>query len=100
MTADRLSQEERFEATRQAQSIQSAINSAVGRRFVRCAAPLKIIRSRDVTKPAQGTGYGIELRIEPLVTIADLRDQPDRTIAAVLREWANLLNRAAACLER
>jgi hypothetical protein len=99
MSAERISQEERFEAARQAQSIQSTINSAVGRRFVRCTAPLKIIR-RDVSTPAQGAGYGIELRVEPLVTIADLRDQPARRIAGTLREWANVLNQAAASLER
>lgn len=67
---ERLSQGEHLEATWQAQSIQSTINSAVGRRFVRCTAPLKIIR-RDVSRPAQRAGYGIELRVEPLVTIAD-----------------------------
>jgi hypothetical protein len=100
MSAERLSQEDRFEATRQAQTIQSTINAAIGRRFVRCAAPLKIIRPRDASDPIQGTGFGIELRVEPLVTIAELRDQPRRRIAATLREWAALLNQAAASLER
>ena len=40
-----------------------------------------------------------ELRIEPLVTITDFRDEPARKIAAKLREWAALFNQAAASLE-
>lgn len=100
MSAERLSQEEQMEASRQAQNMQRTINSTAGRRLVRCVAPLRMIRPREVSEPGQGARYGVELRVEPLVTIADLRDQPDRTIAAVLREWANLLNRAAASLER
>jgi hypothetical protein len=99
MCAERLSQEERFEATQQAQRIQNTINSAIGRRFVRCAAPLKIIRPHNVSVTAAGPGYGIELRIEPLVTIVGLGNEPARSIAATLREWANLLNRAAASLD-
>jgi hypothetical protein len=98
MTADRLSQEEHVEATRKAQNIQRTINTAVGRRLVRCAAPLKI-RQRDVLSPDQGPRYGIEVRVEPLVTIADLREQPAQRLAATLREWAALLNQAAASLE-
>jgi hypothetical protein len=98
MTADRLSQEEHVEATRKAQNIQKTINAAVGRRLVRCVGPLKI-RQRDVLSPDQAPRYGIELRVEPLVTITDCQDQPDRPIAATLREWAVLLNQAAASLE-
>ena len=98
MTADRLSQEEHVEATRKAQNIQKTINTAVGRRLVRCVAPLKI-RPREVSSPEQGARYGVDLRVEPLVTIADFREQPARRIAATLREWAALLNQAAASLE-
>jgi hypothetical protein len=36
MTANRLSQEEHMEARRQAQNIQKTVNSAIGRRLVRC----------------------------------------------------------------
>jgi hypothetical protein len=99
MTADRLSQEEHVEASRKAGNIQKTINTAAGRRLVRCVAPLKLIRPRDVSKPDQGARYGVELRVEPLVTIADLRDEPARKIAATLREWAAVLNQAAASLE-
>src|SRR5579863_1667716 len=99
MIADRLSQEEQMEARQQAQNIQKAINSAVGRRFVRCAGPLRLIRRRDVSSPDQGARFGVELRVEPLVTITDFRDQPGRRIAATLREWAAMLNRAATSLE-
>jgi hypothetical protein len=98
MTADRLSQEEHLEASRLAQNIQKTINTAVGRRLVRCVGPLKI-RPRDVPSPDQGVRYGVELRAEPLVTTADFRDQPARLIAATLREWAALLNQAAASLD-
>jgi hypothetical protein len=99
MTADRLSQEEHTEARRQAQSLQESINAAVGRRLVRCVGPLKI-RSRDVPSPEPAPRYGIELRVEPLVTITDCQEQPARRIAVTLREWAALLDRAAASLER
>ena len=43
--------------------------------------------------------YGLELRIEPLVTITDFRDQPARRIPATLREWEAILKQAAASLE-
>ena len=99
MTADRLSQEEHVEASRKAQNIQKTINTAAGRRLVRCVAPLRVIRHRDVSGPGQGARYGVELRIEPLVTIADIRQEPTRKIAATLREWAAQLNQAAASLE-
>jgi hypothetical protein len=98
MTADRPSQEEQMEASRKAQIIQKTINAAVGRRLVRCMAPLKF-KPRDVTSRDQGPRYGIELRVEPLVTIADFSEQPAQRIAATLREWAALLNQAAASLE-
>ena len=100
MTADRLTREEHVEASRQAQSIQRTINTAIGRRLVRCVAPLRLISPRHVSSPDQGARYGVELRIEPLVTITDYRDQPARRIAATLREWSALLNQAAASLER
>jgi len=98
MTADRLSQEEHVEATRKAQNIQKTINTAVGRRLVRCVGPLKI-RQREVSSPEQGARYGVDLRVEPLVTTADFREQPARQFAATLREWAALLNQAAASLD-
>jgi hypothetical protein len=56
-------------------------------------------RPRDVSSPDQDLRYGLELRVEPLVTIADFREQPAQRIAATLREWAALLNQAAASLE-
>ena len=87
-----------MEASRQAQTVQRTINTAAGRRLVRCVAPLTI-RSRDVSNPDQGARYGMELRVEPLVTVTDFRDQPARRIAAALREWAAQLNQAAASLE-
>jgi len=99
MTEERLSHEEHLEAGRQARNIQRVINSASGRRLVRCVAPLRFIRSRDVASPAEGARYGVELRVEPLVMITDFRDQPARRIAATLREWAEMLNQAAASLE-
>jgi hypothetical protein len=98
MTADRFIQDDRVEASRKAQSIQKSINTAAGRRLVRCLA-LKS-RSRQVSGPDQGASYGVELRVEPLVTIADFREQAAGQIAAALREWAALLNDAAANLER
>ena len=100
MTADRLSQEEHAEASRKARNIQKTINTAAGRRLVRCVAPLRLIRPRDVSEPDHGARDGVELRVEPLVTIADLRDEPARKIAATLQEWAALLNQVAASLER
>ena len=99
MTADRLSQEEQLEASGKALTIQRTVNTAVGHRLVRCMAPVEF-RPRDASSPDQGPRYGIELRVEPLVTIADFREQPARKIAAALREWALLLERAAASLER
>jgi hypothetical protein len=98
MTPDRLSQAEQMEATRKAQNIQKTINAAVGHRLVRCVAPLKI-RQRDAFSPDQTPRYGIELRIEPLVTITDCQEKPARRIAVTLREWAALLDRAAASLK-
>ena len=98
MAADHLSQEEHTEARRQAQNIQKTINTAVGRRLVRCVGPLKI-RQREVSSPDQAPRYGIELRVEPLVTITDCQEQPARRLAATLREWASLLIQAAASLE-
>jgi hypothetical protein len=99
MSADYLSPEERTEANRKAQNIQRTVNTAVGRRLVRCIAPLRFIRTRDVSRPDQGARYGVELRVEPLVTMADFQEQPTQRIAATLREWADALNRAAASLE-
>jgi hypothetical protein len=98
MIADRLSQEEHAEASRKAQNIQKTINTAAGRRLVRCSAPMRF-RPQDVSSPDQDVRYGLELRIEPLVTITDFREQPAPRIAATLREWAALLNQAAARLE-
>ncbi len=98
MTAGHLTREEGMEAGRQAQRIQKAINTAVGRPFVRCSAPMRF-RPQDVSRPDQDFRYGLELRIEPLVTITDFRDQPARRIAVTLREWAALYNQAAASLE-
>jgi hypothetical protein len=99
MNADRLSQDDRMEASRQAQNIQKTVNATIGRRFVRCVAPMKFIRSPDISVPGDGARYGVELRVEPLVTITDFRDQPGRRLAATLREWADQLTRAAASLE-
>ena len=53
MTADGPSQEEHMEANRKAQNIQKTINTALGRRLVRCVGPLKI-RQREVSSPEQG----------------------------------------------
>jgi hypothetical protein len=99
MSGERISQEERLEASRQAQNIQKTINSAIGHRLVRYVAPLTIIRPRDMSVPNQEVRYGLELRIEPLVTITDFKDRPAQRIAAALREWAELLNQAAASVE-
>lgn len=99
MSADRLNHDEELEASRQARKIQSSINAATGRHLVRCVAPLKVLRSRGLSKTGEGARYGVELRVEPLVTIADFRDEPARRIAATLRGWAALLSQAAASLE-
>jgi hypothetical protein len=98
MTAGHLTREEGMEAGGQAQSIQKTINTPMSRQFVRCSAPMRF-RPRDVSSPDQDVRYGLELRIEPLVTITDFRDQPARRIAVTLREWAAFLNQAAASLE-
>jgi hypothetical protein len=98
MTADRLSQEEHIEANRKAQNIQKTINTAVGRRLVRCVD--LTFKPRDVSNLEQGARYGVDLRVEPLVTIADFQEQPAQRIAVTLREWAALLNQAATSLER
>jgi hypothetical protein len=98
MTAGHLTRVEGMEAGRQAQDIQRTINTAIGRQFARCSAPMRF-RPRDVSSPDQDLRYGLELRVEPLVTIADFREQPAQRIAATLREWAALLNQAAASLE-
>ena len=60
---------------------------------------VKVDQTPRTSEPDQGAHYGVELRVEPLVTIADIRDEPARKIAATLREWAALLNQAAASLE-
>jgi hypothetical protein len=78
--------------------VQRTINTAIGRRLVRCVAPLTF-KPRDISNPDQGACYGVELRVESLVTIVDFREQPARQIAATLREWAALLNQAAASLD-
>jgi hypothetical protein len=98
MTAGHLTRVEGMEAGRQAQDIQRTINTVIGRQFVRCSAPMRF-RPRDVSSPDQDVRYGLELRIEPLVTITDFRDQPGRRLAGTLREWAAMLNQAAASLE-
>ena len=98
MTVGHLTREEGMEAGGKAQRIQKAINTAIGRQFVRCSAPMRF-RPRDVSNPDQDVRYGLELRIEPLLTITDFRDDPARRIAAKLREWAALFNQAAASLE-
>jgi hypothetical protein len=98
MTAVHLTKEESKGAGGKAQRIQKAINTAIGRRFVHCSAPMRF-RPRDVSNPDQDVRYGLELRIEPLLTITDFRDEPARKIAAKLREWAALFNQAAASLE-
>ncbi len=98
MSAVHLTKEEGMEAGGKAQRIQKAINTAIGRQFVRCSAPMRF-RPRDVSNPDQDVRYGLELRIEPLLTITDFRDDPARKIATKLREWAALFNQAAASLE-
>jgi hypothetical protein len=63
--------------------------------------------AREVTPPSgdklraidRRLRFKVELHVEPLVTITDFRDQPGRRLAATLREWAALLNQAAASLE-
>jgi hypothetical protein len=99
MSAGHLTRQEGMEAGGQAQRIQRAINTVVGRRLVRCIAPVRL-RPRDVSSPDQDVRYGLELRIEPLVTVTDFRYEPARKIAAKLREWATLLNQAVASPEQ
>jgi hypothetical protein len=72
MTVGHLTREEGMEAGGKAQRIQKAINTAIGRQFVRCSAPMRF-RPRDVSNPDQDVRYGLELRIEPLVAITDFR---------------------------
>jgi hypothetical protein len=87
MTTEPLTRQECTEAGTQAQRIQKVINTAIGRQFVRCSAPMRF-RPRDVSKLDQDVRYGLELRIEPLLTITDFREDPTRKIAAKLRAWA------------
>ncbi len=97
MSEDRLSREEQMVASRQAQHIQRIVNTAMGRRFVRCVGPLRF-RPRDASGPTPEVHFGVEMRVEPFVAIADFREQPGQKMAAALREWAALLNRAADSL--
>jgi hypothetical protein len=83
---------------RKAQNIQKTINTAVGRRLVRCVD--LTFKPRDASNREQGARYGVDLRVEPLVTIADFQEQPAQRIAVTLRGWAALLNQAATSLER
>jgi len=53
----------------------------------------------DLSSADQDPRYGLELRIEPLEMMTDFRDEPARKIAVRFREWAALLNQAAASLE-
>jgi hypothetical protein len=98
MTTEHLTREECTEAWKQAQRIQKTINTAVGPRFARCSAPLRL-RPRDLSSADQDPRYGLELRIELLEIATDFRDDPARRIAAKLREWAARFNQAAASLE-
>jgi hypothetical protein len=59
MTADCLSQEERVEASRKAQDIQKTINTAAGRRRVRCVA-LKF-RPLEISSPIKGRATALSL---------------------------------------
>jgi hypothetical protein len=99
MPAKHLALQECTEARQQAQRIQRTINAAAGPRFARCTAPIRL-RPGDLSGADQDPRYGLELRIEPLEMMTDFRDEPARKIAARLREWAALLNQAAASLER
>jgi hypothetical protein len=99
MPAKHLALQECTEARQQAQRIQRTINAAAGPRFARCTAPIRL-RPGDLSSADQDPRYGLELRIEPLEMMTDFRDEPARKIAARLREWAALLNQAAASLER
>lgn len=99
MTAKPLTSQECTEARQRAQLIQRTINAAAGPRFARCTAPIRL-RPSDLSSADQDPRYGFELRIEPLEMMTDFRDEPSRKIAVRLREWAALLNQAAASLER
>src|SRR5271169_1301789 len=99
MTAKPLTLQECTEARQQAQRIQRTINAAAGPRFARCSAPIQL-RPSDLASADQDPRYGLELRIEPLEMMADFRHEPARKIAMRLREWASLLERAAASLEQ
>jgi hypothetical protein len=98
MPAKPLTLQECTEARQQAQRIQKTINGASGPRFARCTAPIRL-RPGDLSSPDQDPRYGLELRIEPLEMMTDSRLEPARKIAIRLREWAALLERAAASLE-
>ncbi len=98
MPAKHLTSQECSEARQQAQRIQRTINAAAGLRFVRCTAPIRL-RPSDLSSADQDPRYGLELRIEPLEMMADFRHEPARKVAVRLREWAALLDRAAASLE-
>jgi hypothetical protein len=99
MTAKPLTSQKCTEARKQARQIERTINAAAGPRFARCTAPIRL-RPSDLSSADQDPRYGLELRVEPLVTIADIRHEPAQKIAATLREWAAQLNQAADSLER
>lgn len=84
MTADRLSQEEHVEARRKAQNIQKTINTAVDRRLVRCVAPLRFIRPRNVSSPDQAARYGIELRVDCIQPNCSGKNEGPPHVAQVL----------------
>jgi hypothetical protein len=93
-----LTSQECTEARKQAQLIQRTINAAAGSRLARCTAPIRL-RPGDLSSADQDPRYGLELRIEPLEMMTDFRHEPARKIAVRLREWAALLDQAAASLE-
>ena len=99
MTAKPLTLQECTQARQQAQRIQRTVNAAAGLRFARCTAPIRL-RPSELSSADQDPRYGIELRIEPLEMMTDFRHEPATKIAVRLREWAALLNQAAASLER
>jgi hypothetical protein len=99
MTAKPLTLQEGTVARQEAQRIQRTINAAASLRFARCTAPIRL-RPSDLSSADQDPRYGLELRIEPLEMMTDFRHEPARKIAVRLREWASLLERAAASLER
>jgi hypothetical protein len=99
MTTKPLTPQECTDARKQAQQIERTVNAAAGPRFARCTAPIRL-RARDLASVDQDPRYGLEIRIEPLEMMTDFRDEPAQKIAVRLREWAALLERAAASLER